>query len=380
MPKIATHIKATTGGALEAVVVTHRHLDHINGFDPGSGGKGPGAIIASLKPKLVVQPWTEHPKTTANSTSAPSVFAIAGPGGARRGPHAVVDGLAEAIADELKVRVKTWRGAAHGMLLDANHEIAHAIANKDAVDNLKAMAKSAGKKGGAYVCAGQNSSLGTRLPGVKVSVLGPPNLDQAAAEGQNLHYAKTSPEYWLQLSATQRFVAQGAPLGSRAAGVRGSRAPAYARWLVEKLRTQRAEHLRGIVTALDNYLNNTSVILLFEVGTQALLFAGDAQLENWEFAQKKYASKLPGVTLYKVGHHGSRNATPKSLWNTFTKTGDASRPGRLMTILSTKRGKFDDTNEVPREALLTELKKHSTLHSTLDAPADVNPITFDVKF
>src|SRR5262249_58503446 len=139
MAKIAAHIKTTTGGTLDAVAVRHRNLDHINGFDPGAGGKGPGAIIASLKPKLVVQPWTEHPKATASSKSAPSVFAIAGPGGARRGPHAVVDGLAKTIAEELKGRVKTWRGAAHGMLLDANHDITLAIANQDAVDNLKAM-------------------------------------------------------------------------------------------------------------------------------------------------------------------------------------------------------------------------------------------------
>lgn len=184
----------------------------------------------------------------------------------------------------------------------------------------------------------------------------------------------------MHLSATQRFVAQGAPRRSRARGVSGGRAPAYARWLVEKLRRQRADHLRGIVTALDQYLNNTSVILLFKVGNQALLFPGDAQLENWQFALDKYAAKLPGVTLYKVGHHGSRNATPKTLWNQFTKTGPSSKPDRLITILSTKKGKFDDTNEVPREALVTALEDNSVLHSTLKAPAEVKPIEFDITF
>src|SRR3984885_8383923 len=50
-----------------------------------------------------------------------------------------------------------------------------------------------------------------------------------------------------------------------------------------------------------------------------LLFPGDAQIENWQFAlqQNKYRSLLSSVNLYKVGHHGSRNATPKSLWKLF---------------------------------------------------------------
>jgi beta-lactamase superfamily II metal-dependent hydrolase len=38
------------------------------------------------------------------------------------------------------------------------------------------------------------------------------------------------------------------------------------------------------VTMLDKVMNNTSVILVFEVGNKKLLFPGDAQLENWLFA------------------------------------------------------------------------------------------------
>ena len=49
MNKVAEDIKKTCGGKLHAVVATHRHKDHISGFDPLSDGKGPGSIIASLK-------------------------------------------------------------------------------------------------------------------------------------------------------------------------------------------------------------------------------------------------------------------------------------------------------------------------------------------
>ena len=72
-----------------------------------------------------------------------------------------------------------------------------------------------------------------------------------------------------------------------------------------------------IVRMLDKAMNNTSVILLFRVGKESQLFPGDAQLENWQYALSREPDRklLSGVNVYKVGHHGSLNATPKSLWS-----------------------------------------------------------------
>ena len=61
MMDIANDIKARSGRNLVAVVATHRHKDHISGFETKKGGVGTGDIIRSLKPKIVVQPWTEQP-------------------------------------------------------------------------------------------------------------------------------------------------------------------------------------------------------------------------------------------------------------------------------------------------------------------------------
>jgi glyoxylase-like metal-dependent hydrolase (beta-lactamase superfamily II) len=50
---------------LHAVVATHRHADHINGFTTKETKTDPdvsGDVIASLKPRFVVQPWTEDPR------------------------------------------------------------------------------------------------------------------------------------------------------------------------------------------------------------------------------------------------------------------------------------------------------------------------------
>jgi Metallo-beta-lactamase superfamily len=76
---------------------------------------------------------------------------------------------------------------------------------------------------------------------------------------------------------------------------------------------------------LDSHTNNTSLALAFELipSGRVLLFPGDAQVENWlSWSQRTWRIKDvqagPAVTvenllartvLYKVGHHGSHNAT-----------------------------------------------------------------------
>jgi hypothetical protein len=80
------------------------------------------------------------------------------------------------------------------------------------------------------------------------------------------------------------------------------------------------------------------------------------------------AKRLAKVTFYKVGHHGSRNATPKSLWNGFTKRGDSHKVGWLETIVSTMADKYGKSEgaEVPRKTLMTALKTYSKFLTTQD--------------
>jgi glyoxylase-like metal-dependent hydrolase (beta-lactamase superfamily II) len=70
MKKVADDIatrcgrKNGKGGKLHAVIATHRHADHINGFATKAKPEAPdasGDIIRSLEPRFVVQPWTEDP-------------------------------------------------------------------------------------------------------------------------------------------------------------------------------------------------------------------------------------------------------------------------------------------------------------------------------
>ena len=78
-----------------------------------------------------------------------------------------------------------------------------------------------------------------------------------------------------------------------------------------------------LALALQSYTNNTSLVLALELGEpgkgDVLLFAADAQVGNWESWQawtcKSGDVKVTGPDLlkrtifYKVGHHGSYNAT-----------------------------------------------------------------------
>jgi hypothetical protein len=123
------------------------------------------------------------------------------------------------------------------------------------------------------------------------------------------------------------------------------------------------------VRTLDQEMNNTSVILLFQVGKKKLLFPGDAQKENWQYAlgQKRYQTLLTGVNLYKVGHHGSLNATPKSLWKLFKNKSERKTANRLLSLMSTMEGKHGSVyshTEVPRAKLVRDLHRESDLFTT----------------
>jgi hypothetical protein len=61
-------------------------------------------------------------------------------------------------------------------------------------------------------------------------------------------------------------------------------------------------------------INNTSLVMAIELveSGQVLLFVGDAEQENWSTWHNKHADLdklLANTVVYKVGHHGSHNAT-----------------------------------------------------------------------
>jgi hypothetical protein len=130
---------------------------------------------------------------------------------------------------------------------------------------------------------------------------------------------------------------------------------------------------------LNSYLNNQSLVILFQFGGKQLLFVGDAQGGNWEHwlfdaddpdkqgtgtVVENAASILSSISFYKVGHHGSGNATPKAALEAMS-----GHAHTFAAMCSTQAGVYgtedpDDPakgTEVPRIPLLQKLGSEAAL-------------------
>jgi beta-lactamase superfamily II metal-dependent hydrolase len=371
MVDVANDIKSNCKGKLDILVATHRHRDHISGF--ATDGDATGSIIASLKPDHVIQPWTEDPATKPAALTATTTTYNKG----KPSQEQITSHFLGSLDDMHRIAGSIAKLASSGQLYSGpvkRNQLTflgeNNLKNISAVKNLMSM----GDKGKAhYVNAGMK--LNDLLPGVSITVLGPPTLKQS--DSIRKERAKDPDEFWQFRSfwSSQSLAIGGRPTPGVTSSQSRSRrrsdqvfAP-NVRWFIAQSRQIHADQTLELVRDLDSVMNNTSVILLFEIGNRKLLFPGDAQIENWSYAlnNSTWQNLLKDVNLYKVGHHGSLNATPRSLWKLFVNKGDELTYDRLETLCSTKSGKHGDARsgtEVPRALLVAEMEKESAFSST----------------
>lgn len=355
MMQIAKDIKEQCGGKLHAVVATHRHKDHISGFSTNNG-EGSGDIIASCNPTVVIQPWTEDPEAQPDASHATRLSD-------KKSFVSALDSM-HVVSESLLLEINRLRS---GISRTAFNQLAFLgednVKNKSAVENLMKMGEHH-----FYVNAGSKSGLESVLPGVKTWVLGPPTIEQSNTITKMR--SKDADEFWQLLGLAGLSIVRGKDrLFPRAETYAAP--PAQSRWLIRRMQALRGDQMLELVRALDDVMNNTSVILLFQAGDKKFLFPGDAQIENWAYAlnQKKNRKLLADINLYKVGHHGSLNATPKSLWGLFANRSTTASAKRLQCVVSTMAGKHGTPNkgtEVPRSTLVEELKQKSDYFTTQD--------------
>ncbi|MBA2717938.1 MAG: hypothetical protein H0U52_01670 [Chloroflexi bacterium] len=372
----ARWIKQHTAGEIDVVVVSHRHRDHLSAFGQKSLMNG---FFAVGYPRLVVRSWTEDPDLDSNAVGPASRLLLRTIGAAQR--------FSAALAGQMGLP------PARSLAADVRQVADDQLSDPAAVVALAGWARGRGR----YLFYGVRSGIESFIPGLRVKVLGPPTVEQHPEVAKQR--SRDPEEFWMfYRNLVEKLPAAAVDEAERADAVpdaslaespdagddrlppaldapspaRAFGDPGPVRWLTDRMSRQQLGSLLRIAHLLDDVLNNTSLILLFELDTGAgpirLLFPGDAQIENWDYALKVARAKVPNrrllrsVDLYKVGHHGSRNATPRTLYNLWTEPVSINRP--LVALMSTKPGVHGKTEatRVPRRTLVAALDTRTREH------------------
>ena len=319
MTAVADDIRAVTGGHLDVLAATHEHWDHISGFVQGQD------VLSTLTVGEVWLAWTEDPHDqTAQSMRAERARGIRALAGAA---HALQDGSGGRAEQLLSVL---------GFYGDVG--LTGRATTTEAMQWIQQRPATV-----RYLSPGQ------LLPalGIRVYVLGPPRdramihrSDPSVAVGEVYTMADAGQDAGF-LTAAQALAAGQDPEAPVLPGPPGLQpfeaffrlepgAAAAVPLIAEDYGDPDQDWRRidqdwlgaadVLALNLDSNTNNTSLVLAFEVGDgQVLLFPGDAQVGNWlSWQSVTWTTDAGTVTgpellartrLYKVGHHGSHNAT-----------------------------------------------------------------------
>lgn len=346
--KVVEHIKEITKGKLAAVVATHAHADHISGF---------ASEAETFNEFVVDEVWLSWLEDLTKASV--------------RKLYKKVAALTASISASLAVDRNEMTEA---LLVNAVGELA---ASPDG-PNARAMRLLRGgfgnKKRVRYLTAGDELHEPAGIKGLTVRVLAP------AKETEFISRMDPPSEQEYKLRAAGDGVKEREPFIPFASGYihdTGSLEHDY----VAKLNEIGTFDAEALALFVDNYLNNTSLSLLLEYEDKTLLFPGDAQWGNWQSWQTDWDQILGDVCFYKVGHHGSHNATPSKAMEKMTNA-------KLVAMVPTDYvKKFREANhEVPYTKLITKLGKQTRKRFVrsdeldgADAPFEVGEFWCDYK-
>ncbi len=343
---IVDHIGAATDHRLDLMIVTHEHQDHVNGI-----WKKNNPYFQNFEIEEAWLAWTEDPTDSlANElrerhkdqllslVEARRKLALAA---SDRDP--VVQRLDDLLALELGDDAEAVDQEAMGLALSDPTR----STNKQALKLVKD--KASKHRGIQYLSPG-----GTPVPvadsaGFRAFVLGPPRSEDLLKDedptgteafpgdnGHGLSFAAASTSDPAQRRAPfsnqycipeakalkHPFFQQRYGKASAVSASEAKEAQDDASW--RRIDSEWLYASENLALKLNRGINNTSLVLAFELpnSKKTLLFAGDAQRGNWiswddqvwtdpdDQAREITARDLLGrAVLYKVGHHGSHNAT-----------------------------------------------------------------------
>ena len=331
---------------LDVVVATHHHQDHISGFaeDDWSG----------VQVDEVWVPFVEDPKDAdgkalrrAQSLTAQKLDALI----SARQSLAASDTKVAAVLAAAKAFAVNSSGnvVATNRLLSRNGV---QFANQPQVRFLPYQDPAA-------------NTFDTEKCGVRVHILGPPRDPDLL---KKMNPPARAGWLTLNLDADSAEGEDAARVGTVQPQLRDSRGPgATGNSEGEEQGLSTLSNDFGLLAAasiLERSVNNTSVFFVLDVHGVRLLFPGDAQEGAWEHVlnDQNALALIENADFYKVGHHGSHNATPKPFVLTdWQGTGDAMVPWGLVEA-------WKDT--IPKKELLDALteKQHRVI-----LPKEIRP-------
>jgi beta-lactamase superfamily II metal-dependent hydrolase len=314
-------IEEETKGQLAIVVATHAHADHISGF--GTEAK----TFARFNIGQVWLPWLEDLSNPVAKKLHTKTAALAAMLHAQNMAAATPDPLVEMIT------LNAVSAAAAGRSPNGNNAKALELLRSGFGD----------KRRTRYLRAGDTLNDAGGIEGLTVRVLAP-SADPSFLSRMNPPEAQL---YGLDENG-EVAVDELKPFDKRWLVDDGELAPLDRAELVKSA----AVPLRSLALSVDNYLNNTSLSLLLQFGGRTLLFPGDAQWGNWLSWQKDWESVLGDISFYKVGHHGSHNATPHGALDLMTGEQVAAMAS-TDTVTLFNRGDFP----VPYAKLVSAVRK-----------------------
>ncbi|MBX3171851.1 MAG: MBL fold metallo-hydrolase [Candidatus Eremiobacteraeota bacterium] len=310
------------GGAVDALVVTHEHKDHVLGFQASK------ELFKKLKIGEIWMAWTEEDEDSEvkrwKEKYGQRKMALAE--SARRLKAAVdSDSFAGQLremrgGDGLLGMRKTFAGGLGDLAeLHLDGGVAASLAGMTVVkEDLKAQKR-------RYFKPGQ---ILRDIPGVKTYVLGPPLLYQqvskeAGSGGAAYRHNKELGDSDLLLSA----IGSGDGVLPERPFKSGYEIPIDQRKLGPDWRRIDSDWLFGagqFALRMNSLTNNLSLVLAFEFEQQGkvVLFPGDAefgsweswhQIKKWDEADVSVKDLLSKVVFYKVAHHLSHNGTARGI-------------------------------------------------------------------
>ncbi len=333
MTKVLNDITTVTGGQIDLLVATHEHWDHVSGFNQVKN------LFDALKIQQVWVAWTED----------------------------ATDALANKLRAERRTTENALRMAVNRLSLTGDTETTERVSSlvsffgasagstSDALNYIKSRAPGGKPR---YCEPGEPPIDLPELPGVRFYVLGPPKneaLIKKSNPGKNEAYgldasgsqsmliaglmnAQDDPERVRNELREQPFDTTDCIPLARAAQLpffetryfgNSNDSGLFERSTAKDIAEQDWRRIDAawmgasetMALQLDSATNNTSLVLAIEFGDHVLLFPGDAQAGNWLSWQDLTFTVdgktvtgpdlLARTTFYKVGHHGSHNATLK---------------------------------------------------------------------